>query len=189
MKDIITGLILSYIFFYAIFFVSIFLKSIKFDFGNYFLVFIELAVIVIIVTYFKNNIYLDLGTLVIFSINQIVIIAIYLSLNQEKKNHFIYKTLQKKPYNNFWISNIGNISDFEKKEIELFIKLVRDKIQLNSRKNIGFFIYDDEKHIAEYKLIVFGDYIINDLDLEGICSKENIYSRGYVGEFKKNIYI
>lgn len=189
MKDIIIGLILSHIVFYSIFFVTIFLRSIKFELGNYFVVIIEIILIGVIIKYFKSNINLDLGTLLIFGINQVVIIAIFLSINQEKKNKKLYKILQKKPYNNFWISNIGNISDFEKKEIESFINDVREKVQINHRKNIGFFIYDDEKHIAEYSLIILGSYVVNDIHLKGVNEERNYYSKGCVSKFKKSILI
>ncbi|MFL8905823.1 hypothetical protein ACKA01_01850 [Helcococcus kunzii] len=187
MKDIIIDFILSYIIFYAIFFIIIFLRSIKFELGNYFIAIIEIVLLTIIIKYFKNNNVLDLGTLLIFGINQIIIVATYLILNQEKKNQLIYKILQKKPYNNFWISNIGDTTEFEKKEIETFIKLVREKIQINHRKNIGFFVYDDENHIVEYSLIILNNYEIKDIDLIEVDVEENCYSRGYVGKFKKKI--
>ena len=187
MKDIIIGLVLSHIVFYIVFFIYIFFRSIKFEFGKYYIYIIEIILLVVILNYFKNNNNLDLGILIIFVINQIVIVAISINLNYEKRNISIYKNLQEKTYNNFWISNIGDISDFEEREIVSFIELVRSRVQINHRKNISFFVYDDEKHIVQYSLIVIGDYLINDIELKDINMKENYYSKGCIVEFEKNI--
>lgn len=113
MKDIIIGLILSHIVFYSIFFVTIFLRSIKFELGNYFVVIIEIILIGVIIKYFKSNINLDLGTLLIFGINQVVIIAIFLSINQEKKI---------KNYIKFYKKNHIIISGFQILEIYRILK-------------------------------------------------------------------